>query len=360
MHQNPFEHVVEHDAEQLKQLLLLFFNTSFHSILITGPDISHPEILYANPAFCRMTGYTLEELRGKSPKIFQGEKTNRKVIRRLVKNLRDGESFFGATTNYRKDGSTYPVEWNISPLKNSQGKVLFYISIQKDLTNLKAVTSRLKRTNDHFRKMLVELSHEGEQPDSLTGPANFSEASMLVMDNARLFSPALRSDDKITFFEDTEFFEFNDADAGVLVDTEPKPKISAVEYAGKQGSSLNTEDMRAILVDIRDTLFILEEQVATESKTWQETLYLDIYDLANAIFLQDEFVDLSTALSELAIKLRDSGQERLSADATEILLALVSDMEQWLISVFDEKTTDDIHNFDASIVMSINLLIKQL
>lgn len=63
----------EFNEAALRQILQKFVETSFNSIVITSADAGYP-IVYANPEFCRMTGYTPEELIGKSPKIFQGEK----------------------------------------------------------------------------------------------------------------------------------------------------------------------------------------------------------------------------------------------------------------------------------------------
>jgi PAS domain S-box-containing protein len=112
-------------------------DTIYNSIVITdgkleGPD--HPKILYVNKAFETITGYSSQEIIGKTPRVLQGERTERKVLDRLKDTLKKGEFFEGNTINYKKDGTPYFVEWNITPIKNNQGEIINYFCVQKDIT----------------------------------------------------------------------------------------------------------------------------------------------------------------------------------------------------------------------------------
>ena len=121
----------------LKEHLSLIIKSSYNPILITNGKLDgpqNPKILYVNPAFEKMTGYTKKEIIGQTPRILQGEKTNRAALEELKAKLSRGEFFEGTTVNYKKDGTEYYVEWNISPVKNAQGETLFFVSIQKDIT----------------------------------------------------------------------------------------------------------------------------------------------------------------------------------------------------------------------------------
>ncbi len=60
--------------------------------------------------------------------------TDPQVLQRLRECLRSGTFFQGSTVNYRKDGSSYLVEWNISPVRDAQGQVQAYVSVQQDIT----------------------------------------------------------------------------------------------------------------------------------------------------------------------------------------------------------------------------------
>ena len=120
-------------------LLKPFFEQIFNPIVITTSqlELPGPQIIFANQAFCKQTGYTKDEILGKTPRILQGEKTDRKVLDRLKQKLQNGEFFQESTINYRKDGSEYFVEWNISALYNKEKKLTHYFCAQHDISAYK-------------------------------------------------------------------------------------------------------------------------------------------------------------------------------------------------------------------------------
>lgn len=63
-----------------------------YSVFVTTAelDLPRPQILYSNAAFTRMTGYSVSELLGKTPRILQGPKSDNAVLRRLREAVRDG------------------------------------------------------------------------------------------------------------------------------------------------------------------------------------------------------------------------------------------------------------------------------
>lgn len=133
------------------------FEHLYNAMVITDADFDGgPFIQRCNPAFCAMTGYTEEELIGRSPRILQGPDTDRKVIDELKRKIRGGEFFEGSTINYRKDGSSYVVQWNISPVRDADGAIVAYISIQQD------ITARLAAERE--RSLLVEALNAATDP----------------------------------------------------------------------------------------------------------------------------------------------------------------------------------------------------
>ena len=115
----------------MKRLLEASMEESFNSILITEAGPGYP-IIYVNPAFCELTGYVPQEVMGKSPSILQGSKTDPEVLERLNRNLAQGELFFGKAINYRKDGSTFMMEWKIAPIRNEKDEITHYLAIQRE------------------------------------------------------------------------------------------------------------------------------------------------------------------------------------------------------------------------------------
>ena len=72
------------------QMLTALCDTSFDSILVTDAT-SAGKIVYANAAFSELTGYSLEAVRGKSPKMLQGPATDARVLERLASMLKSGD-----------------------------------------------------------------------------------------------------------------------------------------------------------------------------------------------------------------------------------------------------------------------------
>lgn len=137
--------VVEDLLKELQQtklhlhLLEKAIESDYDSIIITevGMESPGPRIVYVNDGFTRMTGYSREEAIGQTPRILQGEKTDRKVLDNLKERLNLGKSFFGHTVNYRKDGSEFINQWDIHPLFNEKNELAYWVSYQHDITERK-------------------------------------------------------------------------------------------------------------------------------------------------------------------------------------------------------------------------------
>ncbi|WP_151670367.1 PAS domain-containing protein [Nitrincola schmidtii] len=136
-------------------LFELAVEQTYDSILITTAelDLPGPQIIYVNDAFCRKTGYSREELIGKTPRILQGEMTNRSLLDELRETLASGQRFEGSTINYRKNGQPYVVRWSISPLMNEKGEIVNFVSVQRDITHQVEL--------ENFNQRLLESLAEG-------------------------------------------------------------------------------------------------------------------------------------------------------------------------------------------------------
>ena len=93
-------------TETLQSLLSVALINTFSSIMISRAEDGYP-IVYVNDAFTELTGYTSDEMIGKSPSVLQGPKTDLSVIDRLRYDLANGRIFHGKTVNYRKTGASF-------------------------------------------------------------------------------------------------------------------------------------------------------------------------------------------------------------------------------------------------------------
>ena len=127
-------------------LLSAAVNCAIDSVLITTADVEVPVIVYVNPAFTKMTGYTAAEVIGRTPRFLQGPRTDRKVLDRLKACLKSGEVFNGRSYNYRKDGSEFFNEWHIEPIYSPTGMITHFLAIQRDITERMLMEKTMMQT----------------------------------------------------------------------------------------------------------------------------------------------------------------------------------------------------------------------
>ena len=132
--------------EQLRLLESAVYHAN-ESIIITTAELNKPgpKIVFVNPAFTRMTGYSAEEVIDKTPRILQGPKTDRGVLNELREKLAQEQVFYGEVVNYRKDGTEFDLDWHVAPILNQSGETIHYISIQRDITSRKQAEAQLRQ-----------------------------------------------------------------------------------------------------------------------------------------------------------------------------------------------------------------------
>jgi PAS domain S-box-containing protein len=117
-------------------------------VVITEADLTReggPRIIFVNDAMIQLTGYSRGEILGQSPRMFQGPETDREVASQIISELHACQRVKRKLLNYRKDGTAYWTEINISPVRNGAGAVIAFISIQYDLTEFQKVEDQHQR-----------------------------------------------------------------------------------------------------------------------------------------------------------------------------------------------------------------------
>lgn len=164
---------IEEKKETYRQHLDLLesaIQNDYDSILITELDLEKPgpKIVYVNDGFTKMTGYSREEVIGKTPRILQGPKTDRAILDKLKRKLREGQAFFGQAINYKKDGTEFVNQWDIHPLTDSNGNITHWVSYQHDITERKRAEKVLVDTNVEFddlkeesKRTVIDVDEQG-------------------------------------------------------------------------------------------------------------------------------------------------------------------------------------------------------
>ncbi len=96
-----------------------------------------PKIVYVNEAFTTLTGYTSEEVLGKTPRILQGSKTDRTELDKLRESLLQWRPHRFEILNYKKNGEEFFQEISIFPIADENGWFTHWISVQKNITERK-------------------------------------------------------------------------------------------------------------------------------------------------------------------------------------------------------------------------------
>jgi PAS domain S-box-containing protein len=121
---------------QLKLFESVITNTN-DAVLITDAepfDEPGPRIIYVNEAFTKMTGYSAEEIIGKTPRILQGPNSNSEELSRLSAAIRNYESCEITTINYKKNGEEFWINFTVTPVANEEGWYTHWIAIERDVT----------------------------------------------------------------------------------------------------------------------------------------------------------------------------------------------------------------------------------
>lgn len=124
-------------VESYLRLLESVITNANDAVLVTeaqSADGDGPNIVYVNEAFNKMTGYTVEEVIGKTPRILQGPKTNKKELSRIREALKRHETIEVEIVNYKKNGEEYWVNFTIVPVADKEGIITHFVAIQRDVT----------------------------------------------------------------------------------------------------------------------------------------------------------------------------------------------------------------------------------
>ncbi len=129
----------------------------------TDPDMP---LVYVNPAFEIMTGYSFEEVQGNNCRFLQAHEHDQPGLTLVREAIHGRREIVAILRNYRKDGSFFWNELSLSPIKNREGKVTHFVGIQMDVTSRVEFESALRESEKlaAVGRLAASIAHEINNP----------------------------------------------------------------------------------------------------------------------------------------------------------------------------------------------------
>ncbi|MBD2102701.1 PAS domain S-box protein [Leptolyngbya sp. FACHB-261] len=272
-----------------------------------------PRILFANPAFTTMTGYTLEETLGRSPRFLQGPNTDPQEVARIRKALRTWQPITSELINYRKDGSEFWVELNIVPMADERGWYTHWLATQRDITerkrsealaranrSLQQANANLKRLEKLKSEMVAAVSHEIRMPIATvcTAVAALAALAPELPPNARDMLDLSNSESRRLVRLVNDLLDFSKLDSGTYRWREEPVRLSAVLAQAMQST--------CALYESRE-LQLFSSIPELDLEVWGDADRL----VQVVINLLDNAAKFSAAHSSVCLELRQEGKQAL-------------------------------------------------
>lgn len=126
--------ILASEGQKKIQLQRAALQATANGIVITD---TNGVIEWVNPAFTTITGWTAEEAIGDTPRILRSGNHSRGFYARMWEQLKAGEVWRGEMYNRRKDGTLYPEEQTITPVRDEKGAIAHFVAVKQDITDRK-------------------------------------------------------------------------------------------------------------------------------------------------------------------------------------------------------------------------------
>ncbi|WCK55860.1 PAS domain S-box protein [Aneurinibacillus sp. Ricciae_BoGa-3] len=130
--------------EKNAQMISAVANTTT-GVTISNPRLPDNPLIYVNEGFTRLTGYSKEEVLQKNSRFLQGKNTDLATVNQVREAMNKGVPVTVEMLNYRKDGEPFWNELSITPVFDEEGKLLYFVGLQIDVTRRKLAEQQLKK-----------------------------------------------------------------------------------------------------------------------------------------------------------------------------------------------------------------------
>lgn len=128
-----------------------------NAIIITDARQPDNPIIFCNPAFETITGYSPEEVIGHNCRFLQGIDTDPATVKQIGKAIKEGRECQVVIKNYRKNGTSFWNQLTVAPVRDTNGNISHFVGVQSDITERKRAEEELRLSKEALQLQLVEL-----------------------------------------------------------------------------------------------------------------------------------------------------------------------------------------------------------
>lgn len=139
------------------QLMQMVINASNDGIVIAEKEGEDNILIYVNPAFEKLTGYTSEEILYQDCRFLQSGDRDQAALKPIRDALNNGKSCREILRNYRKDGTHFWNELSLSTVYNESDKQTYFVGVQKDVTVQVKAQQRVEQLEAQVAELQAEL-----------------------------------------------------------------------------------------------------------------------------------------------------------------------------------------------------------
>lgn len=253
-----------------RNLMTQVFASSYSGVMITDEEV---KIIEINPAFTRITGYTLDEVSGKSPHVLASGQHDHLFYKEMWDDLKNKGHWQGEVWNRRKNGDVYPEWLSINPVRDKAGQLTNYVGMFSDISQRKEAEAQI---------------HQLAFYDSLTQLPN---RRLLMAHLPKTFATSTRSGlhGAVMFLDLDHFKTLNDTkghDIGDLLLVEVAKRLAACVRDGDMVARLGGDEFIVVL----ESLSANDTEAAAQAELVAEKIHRSL----NLPFLLDNYTHFTT------------------------------------------------------------------